>query len=212
MNAYAETYLPDAMESLGAMLDYAVNGCGIALEDFYARFLASRIAEGFGNGLPKYVAGMSGIELAEAVLEETGGIASIPLAFIPDKPGREYWCGWALAYLQWQTGWSFAYIQSHGLPVGDVAEMYNPLHEADISKFADIALGRIREFENGQANPVKHLRKALGITQEELARRCGITLRMIQAYEQGRQDLSKAEASTLLNLSRALCCKPEELI
>ena len=35
---------------------------------------------------------------------------------------------------------------------------------------------------------------------------------MIQAYEQRRQDLSKAEASTLLNLSRALCCKPEELI
>lgn len=212
MNAYAETYLPDAMESLGAMLDYAVNGCGIALEDFYARFLASRVAEGFGNGLPKYVAGMSGLELAEAVLEETGGSESIPAVFIPGKPGCEYWCGWALAYLQWHTGWSFAYIQNHGLPVGDVAEMYHPLHEADISKFADIAIGRIREFEKGQANPVKRLRKALGITQEELARRCGITLRMIQAYEQGRQDLSKAEASTLLNLSRALCCKPEELI
>jgi DNA-binding transcriptional regulator YiaG len=103
-------------------------------------------------------------------------------------------------------------MQSHGLPVGDVADMYHPLHEADISKFADIALGRIREFENRQANPVKRLRKALRITQEELGRRCGITLRMIQAYEQGRQDLSKAEGSTLLNLSRALCCKPEELI
>lgn len=212
MNAYAETYLPDAMEALGAMLDYAVNGCGIALENFYARFLASRVAEGFGNGLPKYVAGMSGIELAEAVLEETGAPAFHQTNFIPGKPGCEYWCGWALAYLQWQSGWSFAYIQNHGLPVGDVAEMYHPLHEADMSKFSDIALGRIREFEKGQANPVKRLRKALGITQEELARRCGITLRMIQAYEQGRQDLSKAEASTLLNLSRVLCCKPEELI
>ena len=201
MNAYAETYLPDAMESLGAMLDYAVNGCGIALEDFYARFIASRVAEGFGKGLPKYVAGMSGPELADAVLEETGGSESIPAVFISGKPGCEYWCGWALAYLQW-----------HGLPVGDVADMYHPLHEADISKFADIAIGRIREYVGDLANPVKRLRKALGITQEELARRCGITLRMIQAYEQGRQDLSKAEASTLLNLSRALCCKPEELI
>lgn len=212
MNAYAETYLPDAMESLGAMLDYAVNGCGIALEDFYARFLASRVAEGFGGGLPKYVAGMSGIELAEAVLEETGAPAFHPTDFIPGNPRCEYWCGWALAYLQWQTGWSFEYIQNHGLTVGDVAEMYHPLHEADVSKFAEIAGRRIEAISKKSGSPVKHFRKALGLTQEELARRCGITLRMIQAYEQHRQDLSKAEASTLLNLSRALCCKPDELI
>lgn len=206
MHAYAKTYLPDAMDALGEMLDYAVHGRGFELSGFYERFLASPISDAFGNGHPKYLAGMSGIELADEVLGAPGA------EYIPEPPGLEYWCGWAMAYLQWHTGWSFAYIQNHGLPISAVAEMYQPLHEADITKFVDIAIERIVSFSNAGESPVKRYRKALGITQQELAERCGITLRMVQAYEQRRQDLAKAEAATLINLSCVLCCRPEDLI
>jgi len=206
MHAYDKSYLPDAMEAMGEMLDYAVHGLGLELSLFYDRFLASPVSEAFGEGCPKYTAGMSGIELADAVLGKPG------TEYLPGTPGLEYWCGWALAYLQWQSGRSFTYIQDHGLPISSVAEMYQPLHEADVSKFAELANARILSFSKEGDSPVKRFRKVLGITQQELAERCGITLRMVQAYEQRRQDLSKAEGSTLINLSRALCCKPEALI
>lgn len=209
--AYNELYLSDAMDSLGEMLDYAVNGRGLELGDFYHRFLASGIADAFGQACPKYLGGMSGIELAEAVLQRTGESPE-EVKYTQGPPYKEYWCGWTLAYLQWYTGLSFAYIDSHGLPIELLADMYHPLHEADVHKTVDMALERIRAFNAAAPNPVKVRRKALGLTQEELARRCGITLRMVQAYEQGRQDLGKAEASTMLNLARVLCCRPEELV
>lgn len=194
------------MDALGEMLEYAVHGRGIELSDFYDRFLASPVSGAFGDGHPKYVAGMSGIELADEVLGAPGA------DYLPDTPGLEYWCGWALAYLQWYTGWSFTYIQNHGLPIRVVARMYQPLHEADVTKFADLAIDKVVSASKDSDSPVKNYRKALGITQQELAQRCGITLRMVQAYEQRRQDLSKAEAATLINLSRVLCCRPEDLI
>ena len=65
--AYEIAYLDDAMTSLGAMLDYAVNSCGEDLDLFYARFLGSGVAEAFSRATPKYLGGMSGIELASLV-------------------------------------------------------------------------------------------------------------------------------------------------
>lgn len=47
------------------------------------------------------------------------------------------------------------------------------------------------------------------LTQSELAEQSGVTLRMIQAYEQGDQDILKAEVRTVFALSRVLGCAPE---
>ena len=65
--AYDISYLEDAMSGVGAMLDYAVNSCGETLEQFWARFLASGVAHSLSRANPKYLAGMSGIELARTV-------------------------------------------------------------------------------------------------------------------------------------------------
>lgn len=68
MNAYNELYLDDAMANLGDMVEYAVCTLGYAPDDFFGWFISSGIASKFENGNPKYVAGMSGVELADAVL------------------------------------------------------------------------------------------------------------------------------------------------
>lgn len=71
IHAYNELYLDDAMQNLGDMVEYALRDCGYAPDQFFGYFLTSGIAEKFGNGNPKYVVGMSGVELAEAVLRES---------------------------------------------------------------------------------------------------------------------------------------------
>ena len=55
----------------------------------------------------------------------------------------------------------------------------------------------------------KTIRKQSCFTQKELTELSGVTLRMIQAYEQGDQDILKAEAGTVFALSRVLGCAAE---
>ena len=50
------------------------------------------------------------------------------------------------------------------------------------------------------------------MTQKEMSDRSGVKLRMIQAYEQNYQDISKAEVSTIVRLARVLSCRVEDLL
>ena len=188
MYAYDEDYLPDAKEHLGTMLDFAVNTCGMDLRAFYNRFTGCSISRMFGIGHPMFVAGMSGRDMAERVLTSTGYTGAIPdYRFNGYTP--EFWAGWALAQFQWYSGADFLAIDQNGLPIEKVVSLYNPLHEADISKFLDIA-GKL--FHAPEFN-LKAMRKAAGLTQQDLAERAGVSLRMIRAYEQGTQPIERAE-------------------
>ena len=40
----------------------------------------------------------------------------------------------------------------------------------------------------------------------------GVSVRMIEQYEQGRKDINRASSATVLQLSRALGCRMEDLI
>lgn len=205
--AYDETYLPDAKERLGSMLDYAVNSCGLSLQEFYQRFTAGTVSRSFGQGHPRYLAGMSGSDLAVLVMEESGAQGPFP-PFRDHGYTPEYWAGWALAQLQWQSGYSFETLQRYGMPIQEVVALYPTLHEADIQKFIEIALQCLHLPES----PLRELRKAVGLSQEALARRSGVSLRMIRAYEQGSQSISRAEAGTVLRLASTLHCDVERLV
>lgn len=73
--------------------------------------------------------------------------------------------------------------------------MYYTLHEADVSKFAEIADARIREHF-AETN-LKRIRTAYGCSQAELAKKSGVGLRSIQLYEQRQKDINKASAESL---------------
>ena len=96
------------------------------------------------------------------------------------------------------------------LPYGDLKKMYYTLHEADITKFVDIADERVREYFKD--TNLKRIRTVYGCTQAELARLSGVTLRSIQMYEQRRKDINKASAETLYSIAKVLGCTIEDLI
>lgn len=211
-NAYSELYLDDAMENLGSMVDYAVGTCGLSPDEFMNRFVSSGIAERFERGNPKYVAGMSGVELAELVLETTGSSGECRKAILHiEKKGQEYWSGWILAYYQWITGKRFEDIFEQGLPLSQILSMYI-LHEADVSKFVDVADEVIERNKKEKQTMLQRMRKARGFSQKELSEASGVSLRMIQLYEQKQNDISKAQAGQVVSLARALGCDVEDLI
>ncbi len=208
IHAYNQFYLHDAMATLGAMLDYAVGRCGEDMEFFYSRFLACGVAEQWYQGNPKYIAGMSGTEIALEVASRTG--RELPLlAGMIDIGSPEYWTGWTVAYISWDLNMSFQTLQSRGMTIRELYDRYPVLHEADLSKSLAFAESIMQEKAG---NPLKTARKNAGLTQQELAERTDINIRSIRAYEQGQLGLENASAATLLRISQVLGCPPRMLI
>ena len=208
-HAYQEIYLSNAQSILGDAFDYAINIWGVPGENFIKLFTVSSVSKHMENGEPAYLAGKSGIELAAQILAETTGMTEQPEQ--PERYARscEYWIGWAAAYYQWYSGRKYSEI-FEVLSFAELEKMYYTLHEADISKFADIADARIRE-RFAETN-LKRIRTAYGCSQAELAKRSGVGLRSIQLYEQRQKDINKASAESLYKISRVLGCEMEDLL
>ena len=59
---------------------------------------------------------------------------------------------------------------------------------------------------------LKETRIVKGISQSKLAELSGVSVRMIQHYEQGVKNINKAEAMTVYKLAEALNCNVWELL
>ena len=209
MYAYDEMYLNDAMINLGEAFDYAATVLNIPMDDFLDMFIISGIADQFAAGVPKFVSGLSGTELVWEVLSRTGKNIDMPASKTEYDYSPEYWCGWILAFYQWNTGKSFKEIRKY-LPMKEIYKLYPTLHEASEEKFVDIA-NSILERKN-LPTKLQTVRKVIGLSQKELSEKSGVTLRMIQQYEQRAKDINKATASNLFALARALGCKADDLL
>lgn len=207
--AYREIYLSKAQAALGDAFDYAVNTCKIPGEDFVKLFITSTVSRRMENGEPSALAGKSGIEIASDVMLETTGKSLDAEPAETLSRSKEYWIGWAVAYYQWYSARSYSEIFKT-LSFDELQNMYYTLHEADISKFADIADERLRE--HFKDTNLKRIRTAYGCTQAALAKESGVTLRSIQMYEQRRKDINKASAETLYRIAKVLGCTIENLI
>ena len=209
IRAYDELYLPGAQNILGHAVDYAIMTLAIEPNAFGNALAVSESAKQFSEGNPRYVAGMNGCELARAVLDDVG--ADYPEAedemYLDKSP--EYWAGWALAYYQWSTAFSFMEIL-RAVSLEDIIRMYPLYHEMDLSHFAD-QMNRLMKEAYPQTR-LRERRSNCGLSQSELADQADVPLRQIQLFEQGQRDINKTSAITLLKLSKALHCRMEDLL
>ena len=209
-HAYPQCYVSDAANSLSAALDYAVHDCGIGIDDFGYLFVASGISEMFEHGNPAVVAGMSGVELARAVLSFTYGESEWPLRKLACGLSAEYWAGWALAQYQWYAGKRFRDIFST-VPLSEVAASLYPVHhEAPIERFLETMDALIAE--RMEQTRLKVIRSNAGLTQQQLADRSGVNVRNIQMYEQRNNDINQASVLALYRIARVLGCSIEDLL
>ena len=188
IRAYREIYLSKAQAALGDAFDYAINTCYIE---------------------PQFLVGKSGIEIAIDVIFETTGRQPEEKLKYSSVRSPEYWIGWAVCYYQWYSTRNYRDL-FQVLSFEDLRTMYDRLHEADITKFVEIAEEKMREYF--VETNLKRFRTAYGLSQAELAERSGVMLRSIQMYEQRRKNINKAGAETLYRISRTLGCTMEELL
>lgn len=208
-HAYAEEYLNDAMENLGEAFDYAVNACALDIDEFMDLFIASGYSDSFGKGNPKYISGLSGTELVMGIIEKAGKQMAFPEPQTEYDCSPEYWCGWILAYYQWETGRTFKDIHDN-ISMLEVRKLYNALHEAAEEKFVD-TVNAIIHRKNAPSK-LQQQRKRCGYSQKELAEKSGVNLRTLQQYELKTKDIRKASVKTVLALANVLGCRVEDLM
>ena len=209
MYAYAQCYLDDAMKNLGETVDHAVCRCGLLPDRFMEMFIAGGLADGFERGSPRIVSGMSGTELACETIRRAGIHRNLPDAVRTNDYSAEYWSGWILACCQWECGLRFRDIVRF-LTMRDILRMYPAMHEASEERFI-LAAEQIRERSRKEAR-LHQIRRLNAYSQQMLSERSGVSLRMIQQYEQGAKDIRKASTSGLLALAGTLHCSIEDLI
>lgn len=211
MSAYDEAYVIGAMTTLAEAFDYAARDDSLGAQRFFDMFVQTDIAEAFGGGSPRFLVGVSGIELALLVCEQAGVdlTPSRHALHAPLDRSPEYWCGWILAYEQWRSGRPFSVLHEK-LSVDELVRLYEPWHEASEDRAAD----EVEALLKRKAEPVrlKAIRVARGMTQEGLANASGVSLRAIQQYEQRAKDINGARAIKLHALARTLGCTMEDLL
>lgn len=209
IRAYDKDYLDDAMQNLGEAFDYAVNACGIEIDEFMQMFIVSGFSEQFEKGTPKIISGMSGTELVMEIVAKAGLNQTFPEPQVEYDYSPEYWCGWILAYYQWYSGRTFKNILEY-ITMKEVRKLYPTLHEASEEKFVDTVNAIIKR--KSTSTRLQMQRKKCGYSQRDLAERSGVNVRTLQQYEMRAKDINKAAVSTLMSLARALSCKVEDLL
>ena len=234
--AYDEMLLERASGSLGRMLDFAVHSLRQDASAMMELFVSCGLAALFEQGDIRIIAGMSGIELAYETLDRSG------LGYERTTPRHtaslspEYWCGYALARAQWESGLPFSSVMKSfsmpgfisvyssrraeyldGLPLDISAAQRTEEIRAFGKKLALEAASDIVSSVCGNAagsadTPLKIMRTRNGLSQSQLAKASGVPLRTIQQYEQRQKDISRARAEYLMMLSGALGCSPAALI
>ena len=202
IQSYNDLYLPNLSENLGVMFEHAVD-IGINPIIFWNTFINSNAAKQIEKGNPKYLTCsaldyLNEIYFGKKLISEKENI----------NKDMYYWAGWILAQYQHKKGCSF-YKINNNLPIEKVLSLYSTLHEADITKFFDVADSH---FKAQEITNLKKIRQARGLSQSELAKKEDVELRYIQMYEQRRNDINKAQVVSLYKLAKVLGCNIEDLL
>lgn len=208
--AYSEAYLREAMTNMGEMIDYIANDCRADRNEFFRLFTSSGLAEEFECGNPKYVAGMSGAELAWETWRIMGIRAAYPDVGLRFCRTADYWEGWILAYTQWKLNLSYRKIMTV-LSFSELDAMYPRFHEMPEDRFVE-NLQLMLEQSESRETKLAQFRRLRAYSQKMLAEKSGVSLRAIQQYEQRQKNINKAAAEAVAALAECLECRVEDLL
>lgn len=201
IHAYSELYLNSVIKSIAALFDMAVNSERLDSDSFAELFAKSDIASGIEAGVPELLAGTSAGEMLTMLLDR-----DIKEDYRISVKSPEYQAGLVLALTQWYLNKSFSEILAV-MPFSKFAEFNSPYRDADRIK--------IIKWINScfpVVSALKVMRQKRKLTQEQLALLSGVNIRSIRSYEQGDNDIAKAQGETLQLLAQALDCSIEELL
>ncbi|MCD8293667.1 MAG: helix-turn-helix transcriptional regulator [Clostridia bacterium] len=192
---------------LSTCFDYAMQDLKLDPEEFNSAFCRSRYVKEIENRNQTFLFGKSGSELCRLILSE----ACIPFTQVQYKPldrRTEYWwAGDVTAYYQFNRNISFRHIFSF-VSITEILRMFTVYHEMGMSQFMD----RMDSLAKQAPSRLSVMRKKRQLSQSELSLASTVPVKTIQAYEQKRKDINKAEAATVLKLADTLSCNTRDIL
>lgn len=193
-------------ENIAVCFDYALRCLKIDKEKFTDYFIGSKAVKEIYNQNPKYIFGLSGVELALSILDEKNVKYEYVEYYSYDR-SKYYWVGDYLSYYVYKNDYKYSDIFSYTSLV-QILRMYEKYHEMDVTKFVD----RMEEIRKNMPSKLSLIRKNIGLSQSELSKLSGVSLKSIQAYEQKKKDINKAEVKTVDKLANSLNVEIKDLI
>lgn len=130
------------MDEFGFMLDYAVNFLHYEPQQFVTMFLDSSLPYQIERGNIKYIAGMTGVEIAWRVEEEILHVDTDNVRELSQVIGyactgsTDWWVGSMLAFYQWHSGRSFREILGK-VPLHTFYDLYGKYHQMAEERFLE---------------------------------------------------------------------------
>ncbi|WP_307739405.1 helix-turn-helix domain-containing protein [uncultured Parolsenella sp.] len=222
---YDELYLEQAMNTMGKAVDFSESCLPGGTRRFLEAFYDSEVAASFSPPSPAPDVGVSGIELVLRVCggAEPEGLGALlqSASSLPQAGSHEKrWLGKAIARYQWESGVSFREMGTF-LTLEDLeAERHTLVSDGDgddwerlCQDLEHLRLERTRRGGDAEAaTRLGRLRADAGLTQAQLSRLSGVSLRSIQQYEQRAKDVNRAQARSVFALARVLGCAMEDLL
>jgi DNA-binding XRE family transcriptional regulator len=88
-------------------------------------------------------------------------------------------------------------------------DVYGVLHEADPSKAVDVFDQIMARKEE---TSLAYYRKMKGLSQSQLAKASGVSVRSIQLFEQRKSNINNAQYNHLSSIANVLGCQVDDLI
>ena len=209
IHAYDEQYLLGAKKRLSIVVDYLAYDCECSDKEIEKILGKSKYLKMFAEGNPLYLAGMSGVELAKLVASEFLDANKLTKYEPSLEKSPEYWAGWVLAAYSW---YSFKDLERilYAVSFTEILKMYPVYHEMDINRFYEAMDEKVKR--GTVETNLKTIRQLRELSQSQLSKLSGVSLRSIQLYEQKVNDIDKAQVQTLYKLSKVLDCPIEKLL
>lgn len=161
-HAYPETYLNSAMGKLADVFDIAVNDFSLDANEFAKQFACSKTCRRLEDGDPSILLGKSGPEILFEYFAEEGRVVVREAHGVSPQYNRtpEYWAGWILAYVQWISGEKLLSILEK-MSFSMLLQLYPALHEADVSKAAEVILARLPHGRSARKRYRRAMKKGI---------------------------------------------------
>ena len=196
------------INNFGFCMSFACKYLGFKANEFFKLFASSIISVEYVNANPKYVYGMSGVELAYEVLIDLGFDPKNINDYSIEKDSN-YWVGRVIAYIQYVNKYSYKYL----------AEIINL--DLLLEKYDELAgegLGYINEYvfknlvSSNSKSRLQERRKAVNLSQSELAQKADINIRTLQQYEIKGKNINNASITSVMKLAQALGCDIDDIL
>ncbi len=196
------------INNFGICMSFACKYLGFNANEFFKLFASSKIAKEYANGNPKYIFGMSGVELAYEILIDLGFDPENVIEYELEKD-INFWAGRIVAYLQYMHNYSFRYL-AEIINLNLLLDHFEELSNQTLSSIDEYIFKNLVVFES--KSRLQSRRKLVELSQTELAEKANINVRTLQQYEIKSKNINNASITNVIKLADALGCMIEDIL